>query len=309
MLKPGRKEFMYFGIPGSQNWEQVQAIHKGWSSDRKYKLLSEGSSCLLRLSAAEQYAAKQKEFLIIQKYAAEGIAMSQPLAFGRCEEGVYMLLSWVEGEELKTALPKLPQAEQYRLGRCAGELLRRLHHIPLAPEDVPEQSKHARQRAKLERYLACGRRAPNDAAAVSHVQKNLHKIWSLPPVYQHGDFHPGNMVLLPSGAPALIDFNRWEVSDPYEEFCRIELFTIEDSLPFSVGQIDGYFADAVPADFWEIQSVYAALNGLCSICWAIPYGEEEVQGMLRRFARSMTYYEGFTRRVPTWYEAYSANKK
>ncbi len=52
--------------------------------------------------------------------------MSKPLAFGLCDnnEHVYMLLTWVEGEDLETALPKLFKEEQYELGRSAGRILR-----------------------------------------------------------------------------------------------------------------------------------------------------------------------------------------
>ena len=39
----------------------------------------------------------------------------------------------------------------------------------------------------------------------------------------------------------VIDFNRWEVGDPYEEFYKLESFGIEESIPYCVGQIDEYF--------------------------------------------------------------------
>ena len=37
-------------------------------------------------------------------------------------------------------------------------------------------------------------------------------------MYQHGDFHPGNLIYMENGEIGVIDFNRWEVGDPYEEF-------------------------------------------------------------------------------------------
>ena len=91
-------------------------VNKGWSRDRKYRVrTADGRDCLLRLSDAAKYESKKREYEIIQKYAAAGLPVSQPIEFSLCEDGVFMLLSWVEGEDLETVLPTLSEAEQYRL--------------------------------------------------------------------------------------------------------------------------------------------------------------------------------------------------
>ncbi len=300
----------YFGISQSAHWQSVEAIHKGWSSDEKYHIRAEdGREYLLRLSDAGLWEQKQKEFQIITKFAGQGFAMSQPVACGLCEKGVYILLTWVEGQELSEVLPALSESEQYRLGRQAGEILRRLHQIPLEKADSPQQTKKARKRSQLERYENGSVKAPNDSACVTYVKENLHKIWSLPPVYQHGDYHPGNLIFTPEGSIALIDFNRWEISDPYEEFYKLESFGLDVSVAYCVGQIDAYFANHVPRQFWEVLAVYVAHSSLFSIHWAIPYGEREVQGMIARYTRSMRNYDYMRRIVPLWYEAYKNGKQ
>ncbi len=56
----------------------------------------------------------------------------------------------------------------------------------------------------------------------------------------------------------VIDFNRWEVGNSYEEFYKLENFGVEVSIPYCIGQIDAYFEDAVPIDFGTTNAVYVA---------------------------------------------------
>ena len=298
---------MFFGIEGSAGWRSVTPVNKGWSSDRKYLVVDEmGERLLLRLSDGAKSAAKAKEYRIISKYAALGFPMSGPVAFGMCEEGrsVYMLLTWVEGRDLEAVLPGLAEAEQYRLGRAAGEILRSIHALPLEAEDVPTDTKRARKLAQLDRYEASRVRIPGDEGALRFVRDNIDRIWRQPPVYQHGDFHPGNLIYRADGTLGVIDFNRWEVGDPYEEFYKLESFGRELSVPYCVGQIDAYFEDAVPEDFWDALAVYVAHASLFSIAWAEPFGPADVAAMTRRCHAALADYDDFARRVPRWYAAW-----
>ena len=72
-----------------------------------------------------------------------------------------------------------------------------------------------------------------------------------PLVYQHGDFHPSNLIYQKDGTIKVIDFNRWEVSSAYEEFVRLQSFTRQISIPYCIGQIDSYFNDEIPKLFWK----------------------------------------------------------
>ena len=296
---------MFLDIPGSEGWRSVEPVNRGWSSDRKYRVeTGAGERLLLRLSDAERYEAKRKEYGIIGKYATLGFAMSLPVDFGLCEGGqtAYMLLTWVEGRDLEAVLPGLSEAEQYRLGRAAGDILRRIHGLPLDAEDLPTTTKRARKLAQLDRYETSNVRVPGDGPAIHYVRENIDRIWRQPPVYQHGDFHPGNLIYRADGTLGVIDFNRWEVGDPYEEFYKLESFGREVSVPYCAGQIDAYFGEDVPEDFWETLAVYVAHASLFSIAWAEPFGQADVAAMTRRFRVAMEDYEGFTQVVPRWYE-------
>ncbi len=296
---------MFRGIPGSERWRSVEPLKKGWSRDRKYIVKTcTGERLLLRLSDADKYEAKRREYAIIAKYAALGFDMSRPVDFGTCAEGVYMLLSWVEGRDLEAVLPELSESEQYRLGRAAGDILRRIHALPVDGRDLPTDTKRAKKLRQLDRYEASGVRVSGDGPAIRFVREHIDRIWQEPPVYQHGDFHPGNLIYRADGALGVIDFNRWEVGDPWEEFYKLQSFAREISVPYCVGQIDAYFGDDVPPNFWDVLAVYVAHASLFSIAWAEPFGAADVAGMTRRCRLAMEDYEGFERSIPKWYEAW-----
>lgn len=295
---------MVFGIETSRDWRAVAPVEKGWSEDRKYRVETEaGETLLLRLSDPDKREAKRKEFEIIKKYARTGIKLSTPVEFGICRGSgdVYMLLKWVEGRDLEEALPELPAEKQYALGRQAGEILRRIHAIPLSPEDVPRETKKAKKLRQLALYEESAVRIPGDEIALRYVKENIDRIWQEKPVYLHGDFHPGNLIYTPEGSIGVIDFNRWEAGDPYEEFYKLESFGREVSVPYCVGQIDAYFRDEVPEAFWTVLAVYVAHASLYSIKWAEKFGQEDVDGMVRRCRTAFADYDGFRLAVPRWY--------
>ena len=103
------------------------------------------------------------------------------------------------------------------------------------------------------------------------------------------------------GRIGVIDFNRWEVGDPYEEFYKLEGFGIEVSISYSIGQIDAYFDDDIPDDFWITNTVYVAQASLFSIKWAEKFGQEEIDGMVKRARTSFGNYDDFRLNIPKWY--------
>ena len=302
---------MFQDIKGYENWETIEKLSKGWSSDEKYVIKTrEGELLLLRLSDIERYEEKKKEYGIITKYATLGFLMSSPIDFGICNNGknVYILLTWIEGIDLEEALPTLSKDEQYRLGREAGKILKKIHSLELDVDDVPVQTKQEKKLLRLLRYEESSVRIKGDEIAINYVKENIDKIWSQPPVYQHGDFHPGNLIYTKEGELGVIDFNRWEVGDPYEEFYKLESFGVESSIPYCVGQIEAYFEDEIPADFWTALAVYVAHASLYSIKWAEKFGQEDVDGMKERCRRAFENYDTFRRCVPKWYQEYSKTR-
>ena len=306
-LKECRKVF--FDIEQSVNWKSVECISKGWSSDEKYLITTgTGELLLLRLSDIERYDAKKKEYDIIVKYSKLGIKMSEPIEFGICNDGknVYMLLTWIEGRDLEEVLPSLSEEEQYKLGRQAGSILKRIHSIPLDENDIPVTTKRSKKLLQLSAYEESHVRIAGDEVAIKYVKDNIDRIWREKPVYMHGDFHPGNLILMSNGSIGVIDFNRWEIGDPYEEFYKLESFGIESSIPYCIGQIDAYFNDDIPKEFWITLAVYVAHASLYSIKWAEKFGQDEIDGMVKRCRRAFVDYNDFKSVIPKWYSAHKS---
>ncbi len=303
---------MFGEIKNSGDFKTVERVSKGWSRDEKYFIeTKDGKRLLLRVSDIGQLGAKKKEYEIISKYSSLGFTMSLPVDFGVFNNGknVYMLLTWVDGRDLEEALPGLPEAEQYRLGRTAGKILRRIHSIELAEDDIPENTKKEKKLLQLSRYEESDVRIEGDEPVIKYVRENIDRIWTQKPVYMHGDYHPGNLIYTGGGSIGVIDFNRWEVGDPYEEFYKLESFGAELSIPYCAGQIDAYFDDAVPEDFWQALAVYVAHASLHSIKWAEKFGRGDVEGMKRRCRRAFDDYDGFRLRVPRWYREAEARRE
>ena len=299
-----RRNEMFFYIKSSNDWVGVEPIKKGWSSDKKYLVTTEsGELLLLRISDIEQYEEKKKEYEIIKKYSILGINMSKPKEFGICNEGknVYMLLSWLKGIDLECVLPKLSIEEQYLLGRQAGDILRKIHSIKVDEKDIPHTNKKQKKLLQLSRYEQSKVRIPGDQIAINYVKENINQIWKKPPVYMHGDFHPGNLIYMDNGTIGVIDFNRWEVGDPYEEFYKLDSFGVELSIPYCIGQIDAYFEDNIPKEFWKANAVYVAHTSLFSITWAEQFGQKDIEGMVRRANKAFENYDDFTKIIPKWY--------
>ena len=299
-----RDQQCFQDIPGYHHWVEIQMVEKGYSKDQKYHIITdEQEHLLLRCSLAKNFFQKEKEYQFINKIEQTGITMIKPVSFGICNEGqwVYLLVTWVEGVDLEEVLGNFPVERQYELGRQAGNILRTIHQIPLNEDENPIETKIPKKLLQLEKYEHSLRRVENDEEVVKYVKQSFQKIWREKPTYLHGDFHPGNLIYQSDGTIGVIDFNRWEIGDPYEEFYKLESFGVELSIPYCIGQIESYFNDQVPEQFWETLAVYVAHSSLYSIEWATQFDEEEIMGMVQRYHASIEHFDHYKQIVPTWY--------
>lgn len=287
-----------------------EPILKGWSEDKKYCITDEtGTRFLLRVSDISQYAAKHSEFRMMQRVASLGTPMCLPIEFGICEEGVYSIQSWIDGEAAETLIPLLSDREQYSYGLEAGRILSRIHSIP-APESQEDWAVRFNRKmdTKIRRYNDCPIKYPKGQAFIDYINENRYLLDGRPQVYQHGDYHIGNMMIDHSGKLYIIDFNRNDFGDPWEEFNRI-VWSAQKSFLFASGMVDGYFDGNVPFDFWRLLALYISSNTLSSVYWAIPYGETEVNTMLNQAEEVLVWYNDMTEPVPIWYRSINLQEK
>ncbi|WP_052339571.1 phosphotransferase family protein [Gorillibacterium massiliense] len=296
-------------VPGSADWQWIEPLLKGWSSDRKFEVVDgAGEKRLLRLSDGSHYEGKLGEFAMIRRANRLPFSMSRAVDFGRSPDSgtVYMLLDWVEGEPLEDVLPSFSSKEQYAAGYEAGGILRQIHRLPLEPGEISREEWTRRMSEKMRRrmrqYEECSYRVEGDEIAAAYVEEQIGLLGEAELVYHHGDYHLGNLIWTPDRHIGVIDFNRWDCGDYAEEFYKVQSFDREVSVPFARGKLDGYFGGPPPEAFWRRQALYVAYASLFSIVWAIPFGAEEIAGMQERCRLALEDYDGFRRLVPKWYE-------
>lgn len=279
-----------------------EPILKGWSNDKKYRITDEtGAQYLLRVSDIAKLEAKRDEFARLRRAASLGIPMCLPVEFGVCEEGVYSIQSWIDGEDAEAVLPLLSEQERYAYGLEAGRILRRLHSIPAPPSQEDWAVRFNRKMdVKIRNYHQCPIKCENGQAFIDYINANRGLLKGRPQVWQHGDYHIGNMMIDRGGRLCIIDFDRSDHGDPWEEFNRI-VWCAQRSPLFASGMVDGYFGGEVPMDFWRLLALYISSNTLSSVYWALPFGEAEVETMLKQAKDVLTWYADMTSPVPTWY--------
>ena len=284
------------------NFVTKEYIPKGWSRDKKYCVTDEaGNRYLLRVSPQGDEAGVKLAHEMMQRVEAQGVPMCRSLEWGVCEEGPYLLQTWIDGQDAEEKMPQLTEEEQYRYGWAAGQIARRIHQIP-APEGIEDWADRFNRKAdrKIQGYLNCPLRYEGGDAFIEYIENNRHLLQNRPQTYQHGDYHVGNMMIDSQGQLQIIDFNRDDYGDPWEEFNRI-VWCAQASPRFASGMVDGYFDGDVPMLFWQLLAFYIASNTLSSLYWAIPFGEKQVQVMRDQAADVLTWYDGMRNVVPTWY--------
>ena len=296
---------MFNDIPNFETFTKIDLITKGMASDKKYHVItSDNRQLLLRISDIVEYDQKNTEFEIIKTASELGIPMSQPIDFGICNNGknVYSLLSWIDGRELEFALPSISKTEQYVCGLKSGRILRKIHAIP-APNDTDDwATRYFRViDERLDAFRAEGIPFDGCRKTLAFLENNRHLLKGRLQCRHHGDYHEGNMILASSGELSIIDWHCVDFDnygDPWYEFNRIGV-----SFPmFASGQIDGYFDNKPPEEFWILLAYYLAASAITSIVWAKYFASERLSAILQLNLDILRWFNNMENFIPTWYK-------
>lgn len=279
-----------------------QPLTKGWSTDRKYKVqLEDGRLGLLRIAERPAYEAKRLEFQLVENLFGLGLPVVEPLSFWADDLSVYTLYEWMEGQDMNEVASSLSDSVLYDLGYQSGKFLRTLHALPIDQSLRDWNSFYqAKIDNKLAAYQAASHSYPNGQAMIDFVQANRHLLEGRPIAYHHGDFHTGNFLLGRDGKLKILDFDRYDIGDPWEEFNRL-IFTADLSPAFARGQLDAYFEGHIPEEFWKLLALYLTVNSLGALSWAEQVDPLQIPLMKEQADVVWTWYQGYSRLQPLWY--------
>lgn len=204
-------------FPEWADLDVAPVVPGGWDN-RTFRL---GPGLLIRLPSAARYAAQvEKEQMWLPRLAPQlPVPIPAPVAVGAPGEGYpwpWSVCEWLEGEP---AAPELI-ADPVRFAGDLAAFLGALHAID--PQDGPPPGPHNFYRGgPLSTYDDETRRAIAvlgdriDAAAATAVwDAALAARWQGPPVWVHGDFAAGNLLVRDGVLSAVIDFGCCAVGDP-----------------------------------------------------------------------------------------------
>lgn len=279
-----------------------QPLTKGWSTDQKYKVqLEDGRFGLLRIAERPAYEAKRLEFQLVENLFGLGLPVAEPIALWADDLSVYTFYEWVEGQDMNEVASSLSDSVLYDLGCQSGQFLRNLHALPI---DQSQRDWNSFYQAKIDNKLAAYQAAshsyPTGPAMIDFVQANRHLLEGRPIAYHRGDFHTGNFLLGADGKLKILDFDRYDIGDPWEEFNRL-IFTADLSPAFARGQVDAYFDGAIPEEFWKLMALYVTVNSLGALSWAEQVNSEQIPLMKLQAQKISEWYEYFNHHFPKWY--------
>jgi len=282
-----------------------EPIAKGWSEDAKYCVTSaDGRKYLLRITPISRYEVRKTLFTALEQVATLDILMCKPVEFGTCDDGVYSIQSWIDGEDLETILPLLSETEQYVLGLKAGETLRKIHSLP-APEKVSDWDTRyfSVMDERITNFRNCVISFEYGDRILNYLSSNRHLVKSCPQCIRHGDYSIGNLMVTNSGDIAVID---WEVDDfdnsgdPWLDFADV-VWGADKSPHFSTGLIKGYFGNEPPGEFWERLMFYVFTAIISSIQWVARTHKEALDNEIRLCREALCWFDNMNNPVPTWY--------
>ncbi len=276
-------------------------LNKGWSSDQKFIQNLHGETVLLRIMDKSKFSRKIEEITYLSSLDLDPVQFSQPFSVELKKDKVHYTTTFLQGEDLESVLAQLSETEQARLGQQAGMALRQIHTSIKVNDDG---SWAQRYRDKIDRKIASYRAS---GITIPYGEILIDKLISLKPTlegrpqsFQHGDYHIGNFLLGPDGNLGILDFDRWDIGDPWEEFNRIT-WCREVSPIFTKTMILAYFDTVIPEYFFELLFLYVGTNLLGSIAWSQDFGEEEVAVTLKLIQRFESDTAQYTQIKPSWF--------
>jgi len=297
------------------DFDSYSLIDAGYSFEKKF-LLRRINKCnlLLRLKKIEdksQILIKEREFEVLSKLRdfSEKIPMTHTCGYDEDFSLFYSVLDYIEGEDAESTLKNYSEDVQYRIGYEAGIELKKMHMME-SPEEYNDW--YGLKKRKYELYSQRFRELNlnidflNINRVMEYVDKNMFIMKDINPKFQHDDFHPGNIIISDGEYKAAIDFNRYDWGDPIHDFYKVALLSRNVSIPFSVGQINGYTKGSPDEEFWKRYALYNAMIIIPDTVWSYNYAMKtgdmgQIECSKKRLSVMYEDHEQFETDIPAWY--------
>lgn len=298
------KVIEFYKINCNIHTTQIRELKTGWSEDIKLHLSTQEGDFLVRISMSEQIDKVLKNFKYAKSIYTEKILMSKPLRVDVLEQKyVLCLFSWIYGNELRQVMKQYSELEQYIIGTNAGKALKELHSNQVNIKTLSWRQIYGEKlKNKIEKYNNCGERYENDKIIFDYIYKNMHLLDTRPIIIQHGDFHDGNIVISPKKEIGIIDYNRMDIGDPWQEFDKT-IWSLKYSYEYTRGLVDGYFDNNIPEIFFRLLALYVCVQQISNLSWAVKYNKRNQVNICKEQSRNLLlWYDNFNTIIPKWYK-------
>ena len=283
-------------------------ISKGYSEEIKYKVMAD-KKYFLKISP--QSFTKKKDLEV--KYIS---ALEKEIKFPKLVEmkfetnSILSLYEWIDGVDIRDYASKLTGKELYQYGMQAGAFLKKIHSLSIEESSVNWQEYYIQ---KSKKKIHCFRKMNKNFGEIEmfidFIQSHQSLLKDRPISLCHGDYHVGNMMIeLETKKLVIIDFGSLEIGDPIEEFNRM-IWNAQLSEEFATGFVNGYFeGEKIPDIFWKLMAYYMACDVVGSIPWAINFGDNQLEIMLKRAKLVLDWFDDFKRVIPKFYKGNNTEK-
>ncbi len=285
-----------------------QLISKGYSEEMKYKVKAD-KKYFLKVSPLS--FTKKKDLEV--KYIS---ALEKEIKFPKLVEmkfetnSILSLYEWIDGVDIRDYASKLTGKELYQYGMQAGAFLKKIHSLSIEESSVNWQEYYIQKsKKKIHSFRKLNKNFAEIEMFIDFIQSHQSLLKDRPISLCHGDYHVGNMMIeLETKKLVIIDFGSLEIGDPIKEFNRM-IWNAQLSEEFATGFVNGYFeGEKIPDIFWKLMAYYMACDVVGSIPWAINFGDNQLEIMLKRAKLVLDWFDDFKRVIPKFYKGNNTEK-
>lgn len=285
--------------------DQIQALQKGQSPEKKYILLSNNQEkFVLRIAKIGRFHKYQKMFNIISNFYKRGVKCLKPVVFVKTtnHKYCYSIFEYIEGRSSESILPNLSKTEQLEVGIAAGEELKKLHKLkcPKMHRDWFDK-RYPKFLADLKIFKHLKLSFYKENYVFDYIKAHADLMKGRPFRFLHYDYGVRNIIIHDKKFNGIIDFNGYKWGDPFYDFYKLPWGSKSCSVSFVKGEIIGYCGGRPSDTFWEIYNLYVMLNLHRRLTWAYLKQPSRFPLRLKMVEEIVKEHDLKSNKKPTWF--------